>query len=967
MPVSCGSCDLCTNCEKSWCGRLQHKPNLVVAHKTCPDCINDVDISMHPKCETCGMRCKICGARDKKEKCYLRPPCVDTCGFRETVFRGDDTARMFCDWLFREHHKGYTVLAHNMKGYDGYFVLEYLIENSVIPKVIYAGSKIMYMHVERGLNIRMLDSLNFLPMRLANLPSAFGLTEVKKGFFPHYFNTRANQRYVGPYPAAQFYGCDTMNASDRDSFMDWYREKVETREIFDFSKELLEYCKSDVDILRKACLKFREILMTITGKEEVVLGEEGLERVVRGGVDPFNHITIASVCMQVFRSKFLKESWKVKLRSNGNLTEWLPALRMDGEFSISLDGRWISARDMQDHTIESTEFVSSPIAQVPSQGYGPYVGQYSMVSIRWLLWVQEEHFRLTGKQMYIRHALNEGEFNLAGTKYLLDGYCAETNTAYEFHGCFWHGCPLCYPQQRRKNKHVRTDQSMDELLALTFKKKKYIESLGMNYVEIWEHDFYKLLARNDSTRRFIESLDIQERLNPRESFFGGRTNAVKLHYKAKDGEKIHYLDFCSLYPSVNKYARYPIKEPTIITNNFKDIRSYFGMVKVKVLPPRKLYHPVLPQKINGKLTFALCRTCAEVQRQTTCACRDEDRSFVGVFCTPEIEKALECGYLVQKIYEVYHWEESTQFDLSTGEGGIFGEYINLFLKIKQEASGWPSWVKDEEDAMHYLGQYLEREGIKLDRQNITKNPALRAIAKLLLNSFWGKFGQRLNMPQSTFFHENEADKFFQIVSDPGKELRDFHIVSKNVLQLSWEHKDVNTREDYQTNIFVASFTTCWARLKLYEVLQTLDQRVLYFDTDSVIFVSRPGDAEPQVGSFLGQLTSELKPGEYINEFVSGGPKNYAYRTSSGTEVCKIRGFSLNHANARVLNFRSMIEMVVRPRDMSNDTLSVMNRNKINRLKRKRIIYSRPERKDYKIVYSKRVIQGDTLDTLPYGY
>lgn len=51
------------------------------------------------------------------------------------------------------------------------------------------------------------------------------------------------------------------------------------------------------------------------------------------------------------------------------------------------------------------------------------------------------------------------------------------------------------------------------------------------------------------------------------------------------------------------------------------------------------------------------------------------------------------------------------------------------------------------------------------------------------------------------------------------------------------------KEDYQTNIFITAFTNCWARLKPYDVLHMLDTRFLYFDTDSVIFVSRPGDVE----------------------------------------------------------------------------------------------------------------------------
>jgi hypothetical protein len=62
-----------------------------------------------------------------------------------------------------------------MKGYDGYFLLEYLIDQSMRPdKIIYNGSKIMYMEVGKNLHITVLDSLNFLPMKLSALPAAFG-------------------------------------------------------------------------------------------------------------------------------------------------------------------------------------------------------------------------------------------------------------------------------------------------------------------------------------------------------------------------------------------------------------------------------------------------------------------------------------------------------------------------------------------------------------------------------------------------------------------------------------------------------------------------------------------------------------------------------------------------------------------------------------------------------------------------
>lgn len=82
--------------------------------------------------------------------------------------------------------------------------------------------------------------------------------------------------------------------------------------------------------------------------------------------------------------------------------------------------------------------------------------------------------------------------------------------------------------------------------------------------------------------------------------------------------------------------------------------------------------------------------------------------------------------------------------------------------------------------------------------------------------------------------------------------------------------------DNKTNIFLASFTTMWARLKLYSVLDKLNESMLYFDTDSVLFKAKMSDDLNYlpIGNYLGELTNEIKPEDgYIVEFVSGGPKN----------------------------------------------------------------------------------------------
>ena len=113
----------------------------------------------------------------------------------------------------------------------------------------------------------------------------------------------------------------------------------------------------------------------------------------------------------------------------------------------------------------------------------------------------------------------------------------------------------------------------------------------------------------------------------------------------------------------------------------------------------------------------------------------------------------------------------------------------------------------------------------------------------------------------------------------------------------------------KTNVVIAAFTTAQARLKLYSVLERIQQRVLYFDTDSIIFTSKPGEWVPPLGDYLGELTNELDDDDYITTFVSGGPKNYAYQTKNGKTICKVRGFTLNYRGSQKLNFSTMCAQV----------------------------------------------------------
>lgn len=177
------------------------------------------------------------------------------------------------------------------------------------------------------------------------------------------------------------------------------------------------------------------------------------------------------------------------------------------------------------------------------------------------------------------------------------------------------------------------------------------------------------------------------------------------------------------------------------------------------------------------------------------------------------------------------------------------------------------------------------------------------------------------------------------------------------------------KRSFKTNVFIAAFTTSLARLKLYNALDVLQDRALYYDTDSVIYKSKPGEEKLQLGPFLGQFTDELG-GDTIVEFVSGGKKNYGYRTRQGKTECKVRGFTLNYETLHKLNYEPMKANILKEldeplqerRQIAIEIPDYFNRDQVTKKIRliKRV-------KKYGLVFDKRVIDAATRVSTPYGY
>ena len=244
----------------------------------------------------------------------------------------------------------------------------------------------------------------------------------------------------------------------------------------------------------------------------------------------------------------------------------------------------------------------------------------------------------------------------------------------------------------------------------------------------------------------------------------------------------------------------------------------------------------------------------------------------------------------------------------------------------------------------------------------------------MLNSFWGKFGQGTNKSQIEAI--TEPSKLFKMLSDDSVDIQSIRIVNEEMVEVVHKKTEEESTVNPNINVFIAAFTTAYARLKLYEALELLGERVLYFDTDSIIYTWKPGQPHVPLGPFLGDFTNEIKPDkvtkqpDWIVEFTAAGPKNYAYRTHLGKTECKVRGFTLNTRGSQVINFDSMKDLIlaeIQEPEPKPRVIPVVNPHKIKRVSTTKTTETVEETKKYRVVTDKRVLDPNTFASYPYGY
>ena len=368
-------------------------------------------------------------------------------------------------------------------------------------------------------------------------------------------------------------------------------------------------------------------------------------------------------------------------------------------------------------------------------------------------------------------------------------------------------------------------------------------------------------------------------------FFGGRTEVFQLHAKIsdeelKDGKYINYIDIQSLYPTVQFYDELPCGLPKWVNDpiiaDMKDyLENHFGYFEVDVKCP-DIHIPLLPEKKDMKLMFDL------IDKVKT------------VYSSVELLRAIEIGYEITKVHKVLYFEKSNE---------LFKGYIQNFLKIKTECSGY-----EGDDIDEYIKRYYNACGVLLEKDKIKKNKGKKLLAKILLNSLWGKFGQKDDMPTNEYI--TDPSKWFRMLKkniDGEIMLKSETMIDENTLYIQYVNKDTRISSLNTTNVGLAGMVTAQARLRLYKELYKLDDRVIYCDTDSIVYKHNPKLYNTETSDVLGGWEAETK--SPIIEFIGIAPKSYGYKCADGKIDVKCKGVTLNYNNTKKLNFDTLTELV----------------------------------------------------------
>ena len=330
--------------------------------------------------------------------------------------------------------------------------------------------------------------------------------------------------------------------------------------------------------------------------------------------------------------------------------------------------------------------------------------------------------------------------------------------------------------------------------------------------------------------------------NIRNSYSGGAVDVYIPHNRItafignieSKFKQLFYYDVNSLYPTIMAKHLMPIGRPISFEGDIRKIEpDAYGFFYCKITSPDNLEHPILQRRIK---TSEGIRTIAGLG------------SWEGYIFSGEMDNAVKFGY---------------QFEILKGyefkKGNIFSDYVNKMYELRL--------------------QYV-------------KGHPMNLIAKLLMNSLYGKFGMKLDSTIIEMFdtsNETENKLFKDMLEAYGETLQDYiqldnHFLTIRKSMLNYKYnEDDDMYHGMDVNIAIASAITAGGRMWMSVLKNNPKFNLYYSDTDSAV-IDRPLPSF-MVGGELGQFKLE----HIIDRAVFLAPKVYAIVDTNGNEVIKIKG------------------------------------------------------------------------------
>ena len=430
-----------------------------------------------------------------------------------------------------------------------------------------------------------------------------------------------------------------------------------------------------------------------------------------------------------------------------------------------------------------------------------------------------------------------------------------------------------------------------------------IDPLSKQTIASWVLQIY-LTNHYDDINSPIGVLNKEEYEFIKRAFHGGRTECIRLYRKwtedeMEQGKYGRYVDIKSLYPTTQFYDPLPYDIPEfvdyhldtedagILGGDLHDIiNKNYGYFEVDIAMNKELFIAPLVNKTDGKLTADL----VDKKKQ--------------VYFSEELKQAIRDGCIITKIHRCLMFKHTDT---------LFKSFVKKFLEVKENASKSPDmkqhelnkWKKFCQSEYSFTPQYKDKE-----------NSGLRSIAKLILNSLWGKFGQRPDMPTTEYIQPTQINKWWKLIGldETGDiSIKTDEITGDNLFVRYVDNREEKKHSLFKSNIGLAAAVTGNASMRLYKEMRLLGERVLYHDTDSIIYEYDKNLYNVPEGEGLGEWQSETGNNK-ICEYVSIAPKSYGYKVSDDKYSVKIgdvkmKGITLNYANHKVVNFDSMKSLV----------------------------------------------------------